>query len=303
MLPPTSNKSNERAFKEHLAETLASLRQFASGMATCAGRTANLPEAVSNALCSARAEELATEIESLCSMNRDLFNRACDSFGNEEPDLIKQFWQARDTELTFVVGSKVSPAVMAMALTIIEKISDEFSANVKVSIKSESPLKDDTRKAVIGEYQGPGERSPAMPKSRPQVIVDSINSLASEICDWAIDKGFWNDEIALLEMIDKSQEVSTEDKNALRNKVLNLVTTTKQMLVVTEGAELVEGLRAGDDTADQHCGDFCNAEVEAADQIIRILDLCSRRKWRIGEAVVAKMEANLRRPHQHGKQF
>ena len=302
MLPPTANKSNERAFKEHLAETLASLRQFASGMATCAGRTADLPEAVSHAICSARAEELATEIESLASTNRDLFNRACDSFGNEELDLIKRFWQARDTELTFTTVN-VSTAAMAMALSIIEKISDDFGANVKVSIKSESPRKDDPRICVNGEYQGPGERSPAMPKSRPQVIVDSINSLASEICDWAIDKGFWNDEITLLDMIDKSSELATPLKDALRSRVLNLVTTTKQMLVVTEGAELVEGLRAGGDASDQHCGEFCNAEIEAADQIIRLLDLCSRRKWRIGEAIVAKMEANLRRPHQHGKQF
>jgi len=129
-----------------------------------------------------------------------------------------------------------------------------------------------------------------------------INALAAEIGEWAIAKGFWDDERKLVDLLDRHPTISTEEKTDLRLRIANLVTSTKQMLVVTEGAELVEGLRAATDT-DQHCGEFTNAEVECADQVIRLLDLAYNRGWRIGEAIVAKMAANEKRPHQHNKSF
>lgn len=44
-------------------------------------------------------------------------------------------------------------------------------------------------------------------------------------------------------------------------------------------------------------------EEEFADVIIRVLDTCGARGWRIGTAVLAKMEYNEGRPYKHGKKF
>ncbi len=76
----------------------------------------------------------------------------------------------------------------------------------------------------------------------------------------------------------------------------------KVMLVVTELAEGVEGLRKGNGPS-EHIPDFNCMEEEYADAIIRILDHCAQRGWRIGQAIEAKMRYNLTRPHKHGKAF
>lgn len=71
-------------------------------------------------------------------------------------------------------------------------------------------------------------------------------------------------------------------------------------LVVTEIAELIEGIRHND-PPDQHLPEFSSAEVEAADAIIRILDMSDAFKWRTGEALMAKLAYNKSRPYKHGK--
>lgn len=72
-------------------------------------------------------------------------------------------------------------------------------------------------------------------------------------------------------------------------------------LIHSELSEAVEGLRHGNPPSD-HIPEFSAAEEELADAVIRIADLCGARGWRLGEAIVAKMEFNLNRPHKHGKQ-
>lgn len=56
-------------------------------------------------------------------------------------------------------------------------------------------------------------------------------------------------------------------------------------------------------TADEHCPEFSNIEIELADLIIRVLDTAAGMGLRLGAAVEAKMAANERRPHKHGKQY
>lgn len=71
----------------------------------------------------------------------------------------------------------------------------------------------------------------------------------------------------------------------------------------SELSEALEALRHGnppDDKIPQYTG----VEAELADVIIRIADLAAARGWRVGEAVVAKMEMNKTRSFKHGgKQF
>lgn len=74
------------------------------------------------------------------------------------------------------------------------------------------------------------------------------------------------------------------------------------MLVVTELAEGVEGIRHGN-PPDDKVPDFTSAEAEMADAIIRLMDMGEGFRWRIAEALVAKQEYNTTRAHKHGKLF
>lgn len=83
-------------------------------------------------------------------------------------------------------------------------------------------------------------------------------------------------------------------------------------LVTTEMAEWLEWVRKGEGTAQSTnlwkvetlgSASFTNEEEEAADTLIRLLDLCGGRGLRLGEAVIAKMEYNASRPYKHGKEF
>ncbi len=73
-------------------------------------------------------------------------------------------------------------------------------------------------------------------------------------------------------------------------------------LIHSEVSELLEAIRNGN-PADEHCPAFTSAEIECADIVIRVMDLSGGRGWRLGEAVLAKMEFNRGRPRKHGKAF
>jgi NTP pyrophosphatase (non-canonical NTP hydrolase) len=74
-------------------------------------------------------------------------------------------------------------------------------------------------------------------------------------------------------------------------------------LIHSELSEALEGLRHGNGPSD-HIPEFNCAEEEMADTVIRIVDMCHARRWRLGEAIVAKMLFNHEREHKHGgKEF
>lgn len=77
---------------------------------------------------------------------------------------------------------------------------------------------------------------------------------------------------------------------------------SKVALVHSELSELLEANRKSV-TNDDKIPDFTGEEAEAADAIIRLLDMAGRYQWRLGEAIVAKMLFNLSRPYKHGKQY
>ena len=78
----------------------------------------------------------------------------------------------------------------------------------------------------------------------------------------------------------------------------------KLLLMHTEISEHVEALRRkGEPQLDPHCPEFSNEEIEMADLIIRIMDYAYHKNYRIGSAVIAKMNFNATRPFKHGKAF
>lgn len=70
-------------------------------------------------------------------------------------------------------------------------------------------------------------------------------------------------------------------------------------LMHSELSEALEGLRHGNGPS-EHIPEFNCAEEELADTVIRIADMCAARGWRLGEAIIAKMEFNEGRSHKHG---
>jgi NTP pyrophosphatase (non-canonical NTP hydrolase) len=123
----------------------------------------------------------------------------------------------------------------------------------------------------------------------------ALNALAGDIYNWAKGKGFW--ESTNYEQAAESWSKAAGDKMRLINK------TTKIMLVVTELAELVEGLRKPPETKFDGNACYTNEEEEVADAIIRLLDYAGAYGLRIGEALCAKMTKNEGRPFRHGKEF
>lgn len=70
-------------------------------------------------------------------------------------------------------------------------------------------------------------------------------------------------------------------------------------LIHSELSELLEAIRTGN-PPDRHCPQFSNAEIEAADAMIRIVSGSKSRGYRLGEAILAKMAFNATRPKMHG---
>jgi hypothetical protein len=66
-----------------------------------------------------------------------------------------------------------------------------------------------------------------------------------------------------------------------------------------EISEINEWLRSGN-PPDDKIPAYSGAEAEAADTVIRLMNWCKRRGWRLSEAILAKLDYNATRPHRHG---
>lgn len=73
-------------------------------------------------------------------------------------------------------------------------------------------------------------------------------------------------------------------------------------LIHAELSEGLEGLRKGNPPSDK-IPEFSSIEEELADVVIRLMDYSAHKKYRIAEAMLAKIEYNKSRPPKHGKKF
>ena len=106
-------------------------------------------------------------------------------------------------------------------------------------------------------------------------MTKTIKDLIDESHGNAVNKGFW----------------------AVNQDIGN-----KCMLMVTELAEFMEKKRKNDLSADEHCPEFSNQQIELADLFIRWADMCGYLGFEnMQEAIEAKMLFNSTRPHLHGK--
>jgi NTP pyrophosphatase (non-canonical NTP hydrolase) len=107
-------------------------------------------------------------------------------------------------------------------------------------------------------------------------LIEALTQLSAKIHLTAVSKGWWEKERNFRELI---------------------------ALMHSELSEALEGERHGNPPS-EHIPAFSAVEEEFADTIIRILDTCYKRQYRLGEAILAKMEFNQGRAHKHvGKAF
>lgn len=106
-------------------------------------------------------------------------------------------------------------------------------------------------------------------------FVQAFNAMASKAWQNAEDKGFH------------------ESKRSFAEEIA---------LMHSELSEALESNRHGSPPSD-HIPEFSGEEEELCDVIVRIMDCCISRGYRIPQALVAKMQYNSTRPYKHGKKF
>lgn len=130
-------------------------------------------------------------------------------------------------------------------------------------------------------------------------FIECINQFSFEVHETAKEKGWWKIPKEAQKVIEELENQNLPEEAEYVQTLARRNNAELLMLMVTELAEACEGLRA-DDPPDDKIPSFSSAEAELADTVIRIADMCAAKGWRLGEAIVAKMEYNKGREIRHG---
>jgi len=110
------------------------------------------------------------------------------------------------------------------------------------------------------------------PMNTNTTFIETFNIISDNVHETAKEKGWW--------------ETDRNDGELIA-------------LIHSELSEALEALR-NNNPPDDKIPEFSGAEAELADVIIRIMDFTAARKYRIAEALVAKIEMNKTRSYKHG---
>ena len=106
-----------------------------------------------------------------------------------------------------------------------------------------------------------------------------------------LNRGFWDSRLVLRGMLESNPSALAIVERAMDCQLM--------ALIHTEVSEAVESIRHGS-PPDDKIPEFSGPEAELADVILRIMDVAQDRKWRVIEAVVAKIAMNAGREKMHG---
>lgn len=140
------------------------------------------------------------------------------------------------------------------------------------------------------------------PSAKQMTEIEVLDGLSRQIGSWADQKGFredWEDADFLdrlaenLYVGDRSEQIEEADRlREIANKHRRLANVCKLMLMVSELAEALEGMRDGG-----------NYGEELGDIVIRILENADKNGISIDSEIVGKVVKNESRPYKHGRQF
>lgn len=125
---------------------------------------------------------------------------------------------------------------------------------------------------------------------QPKILVQVINQLQKEIHENNVEAGWWKE---------RDQLQAAGDAAGLSQYTRLAIESQLCALHVTEISEAVDGMRGGN-KPDDKIPEFSCVEAELADAIIRILDHAAKYGYRIGDAIITKVQYNTTRGHKHG---
>ena len=138
------------------------------------------------------------------------------------------------------------------------------------------------------------------------LIETAIKVLMFRANENAKSKGFWEDYEYVKQIL-----ADDESDMSVQGRVQNMLaqgwfeSTAEQAALARVHSEVSEWLESvrhdGSDVCDQHLPEFKSQEIEAADILIRVFDMCEHFGYRLADAVIAKMQFNESRPRKHGK--
>ena len=122
---------------------------------------------------------------------------------------------------------------------------------------------------------------------------EALTEFSRRIYSDNLAKGFYDDEMAIRLHLSKDPTKHQSYIKSVRAQRIALVTS-----------ELSEALEADrKDLMDDHLPQYYGFDVELADALIRILDMCGANNVDIGKVVRDKLAYNKSRPFKHGKAF